>query len=66
MNHLKGRSVVQYGIRTPRSKSVSMVTEVLAEATHLLDIVGDGEIVERTVHYGSWRLAEHAPRATAS
>ena len=48
--------VVQYGIRTPSSKTILMVTEDLAEAECLLDMLGQGQLIERTIRYGSWRV----------
>ncbi len=51
-------SVVQYGVLTPSSTSVLLVTDRLDEAEHILDVVGEGRIVQRTVRYGAWRPVE--------
>ena len=51
-------SVVQYGVETPSSTSVLLVTDRLDEAEHILDVVGDGRIVQRTVRYGAWHPVE--------
>jgi hypothetical protein len=34
------------------------VTEDLAEAEHLLDMVGQGRLIERTITYGPWQLVD--------
>jgi hypothetical protein len=47
-------SVIQYGIRLNSSKSVLMVTEDLAEAERVLDMVGHGLLISRRVTYGPW------------
>jgi hypothetical protein len=49
---------VQYGIQTPNSKTILMVTEDLAEAEHMLDMVGQGRVAERTISYGPWRVID--------
>jgi hypothetical protein len=46
---------VQYGIQTPNSKSILMVTDDLAEAEHMLDVIGQGRLTVRTISYGRWR-----------
>jgi len=50
--------LVQYGIQTAHTKTILMVTEDLAEAEHLLDMVGQGRLIERTITYGPWQLVD--------
>jgi hypothetical protein len=54
-NRNVAESFVQYGIQSPTSKTILMVTEDPAEADRMLDLVGDGRLVARTVSYGHWR-----------
>ncbi|WP_319453501.1 MULTISPECIES: hypothetical protein [unclassified Mycobacterium] len=49
---------VQYGIQTPNSNTILMVTEDLAEAEHMLDMVGEGRLTVRTISYGRWRVLD--------
>ena len=58
MKSTDAESVVQYGVQTPSSTTVLLVTDRLDEAEHILDVVGDGHVVQRTVRYGAWRPAE--------
>lgn len=46
--------VVQYGIQTPHSKTILMVTEDRNEAQRMLDMVGEGRLITRTIRFGSW------------
>jgi hypothetical protein len=52
------QSFVQYGIQTPNSKTILMVTEDLAEAKHTLDQIGGGNLIARTVSYSHWRSVD--------
>jgi hypothetical protein len=56
-------SVVQYGVETPSSTSVLLVTDRLDEAEHILEVVGQGRIVQRTVRYGAWHPVEDSDSA---
>lgn len=53
-----GRLITQYGVRTPNSSSILMVTTDRAEAEHWLDSIVDGSMVQRTIFYSSWQLEE--------
>jgi hypothetical protein len=46
---------VEFGFQTPNSKTVLMVTNDLAEAEHVLDLLGGGTLVRRTVGFSPWR-----------
>ena len=54
------RVVVEYDVQTPTSRTVVLVTDQFQEAEHILDLVGDGCIVRRTVCYGAWRAVGSA------
>ena len=49
--------VVEYAIQTPHSKTVLMTTEDRAEAERTLDMLGEGQLLMRTVTYGQWKPA---------
>lgn len=51
-------SVVQYGIQTPHSKTILMVTEDPAEARHMLEMIGEGRLISRTIRYGPWHIVD--------
>jgi hypothetical protein len=51
-------SFVQYGLQMASSKTILMVTEDLAEAERMLDLIGDGRVISRTVSYSQWRPVE--------
>lgn len=51
----KQQRLVQYAIQTHNSKSVLMVTEDRSEAERLLDMIGQGRLLTRTITYGPWR-----------
>lgn len=51
-------TVVQYGIQTPNSKTILVVTEDLTEAESTLDMLGSGTLIRRTVRYSPWRRVE--------
>jgi hypothetical protein len=57
MTNTHSQSVVQYGVQTPASKTVLLLTDRLEEAENILDVVGEGRILQRTVEYGPWRPA---------
>jgi hypothetical protein len=57
-NHEVEQTVVQYGIRTPTSSTILVLTESRAEAERTLDMLGQGILIERTVKYGGWRTIE--------
>jgi hypothetical protein len=57
-NRNVAESFVQYGIQTSTSKTILMVTEDPAEADRMLDLIGDGRLVARTVSYSHWRPVE--------
>jgi hypothetical protein len=38
---------VEYGIQTPTSKTILVVTEDLEEAQRTLDMIGDGRLIQR-------------------
>jgi hypothetical protein len=50
-----GKTVIQYGVQTPASKTVLLLTDRLDEAENILDVVGEGRILQRTLEYGPWR-----------
>jgi hypothetical protein len=50
--------VVEYGVQTSNSKTILTVTEDLAEAERILDMLGQGRIVQRNVSYGPWIAVE--------
>jgi len=54
----RAEKVVEYGIRTPHSKTTLMLTEDLAEAERTLDMLGQGTLIERTVSYGPWHQVD--------
>jgi hypothetical protein len=54
------RVVVEYGVQAPMSRTVVLVTDKFQEAEHMLDLVGDGCIVRRTVSYGAWHAVGSA------
>lgn len=56
--HRGVQHVVQYGIQTSHSKTILMVTENLAEAERMLDMVGEGRLIARTIRYGPWKVVE--------
>jgi hypothetical protein len=49
---------IQYGIQTPNSNTILMVTEDLAEAEQMLDMVGQGRLTVRTISYGRWHALD--------
>lgn len=49
---------VQYGIQTPNSNTILMVTEDLAEAEQTLEMVGQGRLTMRTISYGRWHVLD--------
>ena len=51
-------SFVQYGIQTTNSKTILMVTEDLDEAARMLDLIGEGRVIARTVSYSQWQEVE--------
>jgi hypothetical protein len=57
-NRNVAESFVQYGIQTSTSKTILMVTEDPAEADRMLDLIGDGRLVARTVSYSHWRQVD--------
>lgn len=56
MTNTEAQSVIQYGVQTPASKTVLLVTDRLDEAEKILDVIGKGRILQRTLEYGSWQL----------
>lgn len=52
--HPHANSVRQYGVQTPNSNVVLMVTTDRAAAERALEWIDDGRIVERTIDYGEW------------
>jgi hypothetical protein len=62
-NPYRAESVTQYGIQTPNSHTVLMVTNDLQEAQRALDWIQNGRIVHRTITYGSWQ-SEHDEHGT--
>ena len=52
--------VVEFGVQTPNSRTVLMVTQDLAEAEQVLDLLGGGQLVRRAVSYSPWRLVSEA------
>ncbi|MCW2587660.1 MAG: hypothetical protein JWQ86_87 [Mycobacterium sp.] len=54
------RSKVEYGVQTPSSSTVAMVTDQIEEAEHMLDLIGAGRIMQRTVSYGPWSAVENS------
>jgi hypothetical protein len=51
----KSRSITQYGVQTPNSSTILIVTTDRAEAEHALDWITDGRVVHRTITYGGWQ-----------
>jgi hypothetical protein len=51
-------SFVQYGLQMASSNTILMVTEDLAEAERMLDLIGDGRVIARTVSYSRWYPVE--------
>jgi hypothetical protein len=49
-----GGSVTQYGVQTPHSSTVLIVTDDRVEAERALDWITDGCVVQRTITYGDW------------
>jgi hypothetical protein len=37
-----------------------MVTDQIEEAEHMLDLIGAGRIMQRTVSYGPWSAVENS------
>jgi hypothetical protein len=60
------RSKVEFGVQTPNSNTVAMVTDQIEEAEHMLDLVGTGRIVRRTVSYGPWSGVETVEQSVAA
>jgi hypothetical protein len=58
-------TVVQFGIQTPNSKTILMVTEDLSEAQSTIDMLGSGTLIKRTVRYSPWRPVEEDRLNTA-
>jgi hypothetical protein len=64
--------VVEFGVQTPNSRTVLMVTQDIEEAEHVLDLLGGGQLVRRAVSYSPWRpvaeadLPNKRPNSTAS
>lgn len=54
----KAKRLVEYGIQVPNSKTILMVTDNLADAERMLDMIGQGRLVERTISYGPWRVVD--------
>lgn len=52
------KTVVQYGIETPTSRSIVLMTESYEEAAQLLDLLGNARVIARTVRYGPWRRTD--------
>ncbi len=52
-------TVTEYGIQTPNSKTILMVTEDLHEAERTLDLIGEGRLITRVVSYGPWRALDN-------
>ena len=61
----RGMSVTQYGIQTPNSNTVLVVTTDREEAQHALTWIQHGRIVHRTITYGGW-LSESDQNGTPS
>ena len=59
----KAKRLVEYGIQAPNSKTILMVTDNLADAERMLDMIGQGRLVERIIRYGPWRVADANPAA---
>lgn len=56
-----GGSVTQYGVLTPNSSTILVVTSNRAEAERALEWITDGRVVQRTITYGDWLLGhEHS------
>jgi hypothetical protein len=54
---------VEYGVQTLTSRTVVLVTDEIEEAQHMLDLVGEGRVVRRTVRYGPWRSVDLAEQS---
>lgn len=58
------KTVVQYGVQTATSKTILVVTDDLAEAERMLDMLGDGVLIQRTVEFGRWTRVDSGLPAT--
>ena len=46
--------ITEYGVRTVSSNTILVVTLDLAEAERMLDMIGGGRLLQRTVRYSPW------------
>ena len=53
-NRNVAESFVQYGIQAANSKTILMVTEDPEEADRMLDLLGEGRLITRTISYTHW------------
>jgi hypothetical protein len=49
-------SVVEFGVQTLSGKTVLTVTHDRVEAEHILGLLGEGRLVQRTVNHRPWVL----------
>ena len=48
----------EYGVQTANSKTILTVTMDLAEAEGILNMIGEGRLIQRTVRYSPWRVVD--------
>lgn len=53
-------SITQYGVQTPSSSTVLIVTDDRAEAESALEWIADGRVVHRTITSGGWQPGNDA------
>jgi hypothetical protein len=54
MTDTDARTVIEYGVETANGRTVLLVTDEVDEAQKILEVVGEGRILQRTVQYGRW------------
>jgi hypothetical protein len=54
----EGGSVTEYGVQTPTSSTVLVVTADRGEAERALEWITDGRVVHRMVTYGGWQAKD--------
>ena len=55
MSNSTGKSITQYGVKTPTSSTLLIVTTDRADAERALGWITDGLVVHRTITYGDWQ-----------
>ncbi|GAC1397568.1 MAG: hypothetical protein NVSMB60_07760 [Mycobacterium sp.] len=57
-NSITSSSITQYGVQTPTSSTILIVTTGRAEAEHALNWITDGRVVHRTIPYRGWQSGD--------